>query len=63
MRIKRLAVIIMLAIAAFIIPANASADPDMMVKDKTNKLSLADTIDEKYLFIEDSASFKYYSDC
>lgn len=53
----------MLAIAAFIIPANASADPDMMVKDKTNKLSLADTIDEKYLFIEDSASFKYYSDC
>jgi len=56
MRIKRLAVIIMLAIAAFIIPANASADPDMMVKDKTNKLELADTIDEKYLYIEDSAS-------
>lgn len=56
MIIKRVVETIILAVVILLIPKNVFANTDMLVKNKTNKLELGDTVDEKLLGIEDLAS-------
>lgn len=56
MIIKRVVATIILAVVILLIPKNVFANTDMLVKNKTNKLELGDTVDEKLLGIEDLAS-------